>query len=656
MRVPFARPALSLLALVAALPALAQEAPVRAVTLFEAGLAELTRETGEARGVTLRVPLRDVNDVLKSLLVRGTGVTGASLALDGESPVEDAFASLPFPPEAATDLSALLRSVPGLRVRVADRGYPDGREGVVMGVHDDCATETGCETTLTVLGDDGAVRRVELTEDVEITILDAEIAQALARGLSALREAASGTMREVQVAFDGEAIADGALTYVVAAPAWKTSYRALTGPDGKVDLQAWAVIENATGEDWDDVRLTLSSGTPRTLTADLLGRDWRYRAVVEPEVALPAPVTVMEPEAQRSILEEAVGAAADAAGGFAPVVPAPAPVVAQASGEEGVLDSRFEFAAPVDLDAGEMLSLPFLSDSLEASHLSLWRGQLYTRTGNPDMVLEIVNDLGTRLPAGIMTVSDDTGGYVGDADFPLVGPGETKAVPFGTDRKLRVEETVSETTRQVQVKAAEGVLRITQEQVRDVGYLVTSPGGEARDVAVDHPLQAGWETEVVQGPEGEARQEDDGSRWMRFALPVGAEGARLVLRDRYPFEQVVQVGSLDEATVLAWVGQVSDQASRAYLEEAARLMREADRAQEALIAAQDEEDRLSTEQERVRRNLGSVETPSEAHDRFLAQLLSLEDRIAAATEATVAARTESERAEAALEAHLGGEG
>ena len=146
MRVPFARPALSLLALVAALPALAQEAPVRAVTLFEAGLAELTRATGEARGVTLRVPLRDVNDVLKSLLVRGTGVTGARLALDGETPVEDAFASLPFPPEAATDLSRLLQSVPGIRVRVSDRGYPEGREGTVMGVRDDCATETGCET------------------------------------------------------------------------------------------------------------------------------------------------------------------------------------------------------------------------------------------------------------------------------------------------------------------------------------------------------------------------------------------------------------------------------------------------------------------------------------------------------------------------------
>jgi hypothetical protein len=80
------------------------------------------------------VPLRDVNDVLKSLLVRGTGITGARLELAGQTPVEDAFAGLPFPPAAAMDLVTLLRSVPGLRVRITERGFAEGREGTLMGV------------------------------------------------------------------------------------------------------------------------------------------------------------------------------------------------------------------------------------------------------------------------------------------------------------------------------------------------------------------------------------------------------------------------------------------------------------------------------------------------------------------------------------------
>ncbi len=240
------RRAVSFVALIAAVPALAQEAPVREVVLYEAGLAELTRETGEAQTVTLSVPLRDVNDVLKSLLVRGAGITGASLSLAGQTPVEDAFASLPFPPAAATDLVTLLRSVPGLRVRVAEPGFPEGRAGTVMGVFEDCTEERGCETALTILGEDGALRRHVFDADLEITILDPAITEALARALSTLREQASGQVREIAVSIEGAEVGQGALSYVVAAPAWKTAYRAITGEDGAVDLQAWAVIDNAT--------------------------------------------------------------------------------------------------------------------------------------------------------------------------------------------------------------------------------------------------------------------------------------------------------------------------------------------------------------------------------------------------------------------------
>jgi hypothetical protein len=335
-RGPCAAPAVSLIALIAALPALAQEAPVGRVVLFEAGLAELTRETGEAREVVLRVPLRDVNDVLKSLLVRGAGITGASLSLSGETPVEDAFASLPFPPAAATDFVALLRSVPGLRVRVTEPGFPQGREGVVMGVIEDCAEERGCETVVTVLGEDGTIRRHVFDADLGIAILDPEINEALARGLGALRQSASGAVREVVVEIEGPEVSQGALSYVVAAPAWKTAYRAVTGVEGEVDLQAWAVIENASGEDWEDVALTLSSGSPVTLTADLHGRDWRYRPVVEPEapVAMDVqPVMVVEPAPARAGLDDFFGEETEdaMAGGFAPpVAPARLPLALRA--------------------------------------------------------------------------------------------------------------------------------------------------------------------------------------------------------------------------------------------------------------------------------------------------------------------------------------
>jgi hypothetical protein len=368
----------------------------------------------------------------------------------------------------------------------------------------------------------------------------------------------------------------------------------------------------------------------------------------------------MEPEAPRAgsffdDADDADGAAAEAAPSYAP--PPPAAVAAAASSAEGVLDSRFTFAEPLDLGAGEMVSLPFLSGALDATHLSVWQGALTQRTGNPQMMLEITNDLGVRLPAGIMTVSDEQGGYVGDADFPLVGPGESKAVPYGLDRRLRVEETPAYTTRQVSVRAAEGVIRVTHEQVRETTYVVTSPSGEERDLAIDHPLATGWTTAAVGSQAGEVRQDDDGQRWMRFMLEIPAgdeDGVKLVVRDVQPIEEVIVLGDLDPESILAWAGEVTDPEDRAYLEDAAALARTLSQAEAALARAEEAQRNLLSEQNRVRALLTSVQNPSEAYDRFLADLLSLEDRIGESTAARDAALAARNEAKAALDAHLAG--
>ena len=494
-----------------ALAVAAQDAPVRDVTLFEAGLAELVRETGDAPGVTLRVPLRDVDDVLKSLLVRGTGIDRARMVLDGPDPIADAFAALPFPPEAATDLETLLRTVPGLRVSVRTAGGLDPREGQVMEVSETCSDAAGCVTEVTVLHDDGAIRRWPLDGSSEIAILDPEIQDALRRGLGALRAAASGDSRSISVMLEGEGVADGALTYVVSAPAWKTAYRAVLGDD--VRLQAWAVIENATGEDWTDVRLTLSSGTPRTIRADLFSRDWRAREELKSDAALDAPV-----------MAEAFDMEGGAMARLAPEPAPPAEIVAATSGEEGYLDSRFTFDAPVDLAAGQMLSMPFLAEALETERLLLWRGGLGTRAGSPEAILRIENDLPVRLPPGIMTVSDEDGGYVGDAAVPLVAPGETREVGYGQDRGIRVAEATTAERRRLTVRVAEGAVRVRSEDRRTARYAVTVQSGEAETVTIDHPVEPGW-TSMVAAPEGlpaELTTDAAGATWLRARLDVPA--------------------------------------------------------------------------------------------------------------------------------------
>ena len=81
--------------------ALAETLAVEAVTLSTGGLAEV-RRTGSLAGsdtLYLEVPLAQVDDVLKSLVVRDPGGQLRGLTLDGPGGAAESFQRLPFTPE-----------------------------------------------------------------------------------------------------------------------------------------------------------------------------------------------------------------------------------------------------------------------------------------------------------------------------------------------------------------------------------------------------------------------------------------------------------------------------------------------------------------------------------------------------------------------------
>ncbi len=71
--------------------------------------------------------------------------------------------------------------------------------------------------------------------------------------------------KAVSLNFVGEDKRNVRVDYVIENPIWKTSYRLVLGKakEDKPFLQGWAVVENATDEDWKDVlHPALVSGRP----------------------------------------------------------------------------------------------------------------------------------------------------------------------------------------------------------------------------------------------------------------------------------------------------------------------------------------------------------------------------------------------------------
>ena len=71
--------------------------------------------------------------------------------------------------------------------------------------------------------------------------------------------------------------------YVVESPIWKTTYRLVLGADDKATLQGWALVENTTDDDWNNVRMSLVCGRPISFQMDLYQPLYVPRPTVEPE-------------------------------------------------------------------------------------------------------------------------------------------------------------------------------------------------------------------------------------------------------------------------------------------------------------------------------------------------------------------------------------
>jgi hypothetical protein len=75
-------------------------------------------------------------------------------------------------------------------------------------------------------------------------------------------------LKVVVLALDGKAH-DLEVGYVAEAPVWRPSYRLTVEKGGEAYLQAWGVVQNLSGEDWRNVKLSLVAGAPLAFEAQL---------------------------------------------------------------------------------------------------------------------------------------------------------------------------------------------------------------------------------------------------------------------------------------------------------------------------------------------------------------------------------------------------
>src|SRR5215469_7104041 len=287
--------------IIAAAPAVASpgDLALKRVMLSTGGVAYLEFEAEVAGNaeLTLDIPLDQVDDVLKSVVVYDSkgGVGSAKLA--GRNPLSQTFHDLPFGEGALTSPAALLNALQGAEIKV---GSSHPITGQVMQVitetiqlRDQVTTERHRVSVLTATG----LQQFILEDAENVSFVDADLQAKVSQALHEISLHRAKDRREIKLASHGTGTRQVRVGYVVGAPLWKASYR-MTLPASadaeKAHLQGWAVLENMSGQDWKGVELTLLSGNPVTFRQAIYEAYYVDRTEVPVEVAgrvLPRPDT-----------------------------------------------------------------------------------------------------------------------------------------------------------------------------------------------------------------------------------------------------------------------------------------------------------------------------------------------------------------------------
>jgi len=442
----------------------------------------------------------------------------------------------------------------------------------------------------------------------------------------------------------GQGERDVTFTYVVAAPVWKSAYRLVAGQDGKARLQGWAVLENASGQDWDKVKVTLVSGAPVTLSQKLYQRYWHERpelpvAVGATEAPRADALAMMETAA--APMPKAAALARFSAGGAALAAPPPEPPALASEGQTSV---RYELPEPVSMAAGQTASVPFVDVQVPAERVSVF--QLDRDGEHPVAAVWLENATQASLPPGILTVYDEQAGHVGDAQLTPVPVGESRYLYFAEDRKVEVRTEHHPQEQLSELSISQGVLRAQRTRRQETVYTVKGAPDAARTVVIEHPRRQGWtfESDQLMG-------ETAAHYRLRTQVPKQGSATVRAIMSRQE-QQTLALVDADDKTLAVWSANAADEATRQDLQRLARLRRELADAQRQEQALDEQLDDASRQQARMRDNLAAVPGDSALGKRYVASLENEEDRIDALRERRQAAKQETASRRKALEEAL----
>lgn len=667
--------------------------PIRRVSLYSNGVAYIERRgivSGDAE-INLSFKQSQVDDVLKSMVVLdlGQGRIGA-VSYNSSAPPSAKMAEIPFSVEAQTDgvnggIAGVLAQLQGAKVSVATNG--GAAIGSILTVEKrDVPAEKDRPARqarfLVIASENGEISSFDLAEVRVVKLLENGTVKDVNEFAGAAASARRRDAKTITVTSEGAGQREMIVSYTIAAPIWKTTYRVVLDQAGKPFFQGWAIVDNVSDEGWKDVQLSLVSGSPVSFIQNLQKPLFRYRPIVPIPEDLNLRPQIYDPENQTG---EGSGEGNGNGNGFGngsgavpppPPPPLPKPmfegannnfivssgfsgtgvsdaIISEKSGVQSAANGaeigdlfEYKIEQPITVARDRSALIPIIQTKMEGERVSIFRERdaenadekvdesedeetAAVRRANPRPMsgLLLKNITPMTFEGGSLTVLDRDA-YAGEALMERLKPKEQRLISFALDlgTLIRVEQKEDREPAKL-IKIVDGVFQVHYFKTDKKVYRISNQTDREKIVYLEHPVRQNW---ILS--ENSAKPDYTTARFYRFRVELKpfenreiAVAENLGMMDKYNLS-TLSPKDLDVFVVSRYI----DDATRARLSKLIDLRMRINQINARLAAFQKEVEEITKDQERFRQNIESLAKTPEAKSliaRYIGKANEQESRL-----------------------------
>ena len=635
------------------LAARAADLTVSKVVLYKHGIGFFERSGNVPSGdvAQLQFKATEMDDVLKSLTVEQRGGEGVSaIRYDSSDPLSKRLEVFPFRIGQAITLSQILDQFKGTEVEL--RLSSGKTRGSIVSARTIPASERQPQRQELMLLTKGELRTVDPAAAAGLRFVDPKLQSQFADYLGVVARSRNLEKRTVTIESSGGA-SEVAASYVVPTAIWKSSYRLVFDEKEKPLLEGWAIVDNTSGEDWTNVRLSLVSGLP----VSFISRLYEPRYVSRPVVQL-AQDRAWRPVVHGGAVEEA--GLSDTVAAMRPPAPPPAKEAAAYYGQKkgrrdnlegnrafrqqvasgvvgglvGAQDARFQRRAiastvaatavgaelgelfeykidrPVNIRKGESAMLPFFRERVEARRLLIYDHS--NASQHPLNAVELTNSGDTTMDGGAITVYD-AGAYAGEALMETVKSGDKRLISYAVDLGTRITAAFdSESKLLSEFHYRRGLLTTKTARRETKTFTIRNVDSKSKTVIIEHAARP--EYKLI-----DMKPEEKTANSYRFEVKVdpGATKKFPVVEERV-YSQQIAVTNMTPDQIFTYVrNEKLDEAGRKKLEEIADLKRQIADTDRELGRVNEQINNLSQDQSRLRSNISTLRSVAGQQQRVM---------------------------------------